>query len=129
MDFDKENNLSSENDHSCGCGCGCSDNHNNEDGCCGDHDHDGCGCGCGCGHEHGNQYLTLILEDDTKLECQVIGIFESDEHAYIALLHPTEETALLFRYYTDGQNVDIENIEDDAEYEKASKLFMSLYEY
>lgn len=126
MDFDKENNLSSENDHSCGCGCGCSENHNNEDGCCGDHDHDGCGCGCGCGHE--NRYLTLVLEDDTKLECQVIGIFESDEHAYIALLHPTEETALLFRYYTDGQNIDIENIEEDAEYEKASKLFMSLYE-
>ena len=137
MDLNNENySNSSEKEHSCGCGC--SDHHENDccgghdhdhDDCgCGGHDHDDCGCGCGCGHDHENQYLTLLLEDDSELKCQVLGIFESSGNSYIALLHPTEETVFLFRCYTkEDQTIDIEEIEDNEEYEAVSKLFLSLY--
>lgn len=135
MDLNNENNSnSSEKEHSCGCGC--SEHHESD--CCGGHDHDDCGCGghdhnhddcgCGCGHDHENQYLTLLLEDDSELKCQVLGIFESNGNSYIALLHPTEETVFLFRCYTkEDQTIDIEEIEDNEEYESVSKLFLSLY--
>ena len=39
-------------------------------------------CGCGCNdHEHDDdimETMTLTLEDDTELECGVIGVFEVD---------------------------------------------------
>ena len=125
MDFENKKDAGcSENEHSCGCGC--SDSNKND--CCGDHDHDDCGCGCGCEHDHGNQYLTLLLEDDSEMRCQILGTFENDGHSYIALLHPTEETVFIFRcIINENQTIDIEEIEDDGEYEAASKLFMSLY--
>jgi len=121
--MDSENEIKS-NGADCGCGCGCSGQHGSEEECCGGRDD----CGCGCEHDHENQYLTLVLEDDSELRCRVIGTFESDGRSYIALLHPTDGTAFLFRYTShEDRSIDIEEIEDDAEYEKVSSLFMSLY--
>ena len=121
-------NHNHEHEHEYGCGCGDHD-HEHECGCgCGDDHNDECGCGCGCGHEHGQRYLTLVLEDDTELKCPVIAIFEVNDRDYIALLHPIEDTVLLFRLYAheDG-TVDIDEIEDDAEFELVSNTFTSRY--
>ena len=135
MDLDnKKETGSSASEHSCGCGCsehGENDNcggHDHDECGCGGRDHDECGCGCGCGHDHETQYLTLLLEDNSELKCQVLGLFENSGNTYISLLHPTEETVFLFRCYTrENQTIDIEEIEDNAEYETVSKLFLSLY--
>ena len=53
-------------------------------------------CGCGCGHEHDHDHedcccedadmIYLTLDDDTELECQILGVFEVGEQEYIALL-------------------------------------------
>ncbi len=65
--------------------CGCSEEKHNSDGCgCGgDHNHQ-----ASCGHDHEHHSVTLVLQDDTELECPVVDAFEINEQQYIALLHP-----------------------------------------
>lgn len=132
----EKHNHEHKHDHECGCGG--NHEHEHECGCGGNHDHDhecGCGCGdsnegcgCGCGHEHGHRYVTLVLEDDTELKCPVISVFEVNEKQYIALLHPVEETVLLFRLYANEDGtIDIDEIEDDAEFELVSNTFTANY--
>jgi uncharacterized protein YrzB (UPF0473 family) len=101
-----------------------------------------CGCsnncheGCDCGHEHSHEHehdehdvVTLILDDNSELKCPVIDIFDIEEQSYIALLHPVEETVLLYRFtdYEDG-TIEIDTIEDDAEFERVSSTFNALNE-
>lgn len=102
-------------------------------------DHDNCdcsgncneGCGCGCGHDHDHEgdhdYVTLVLEDDSELQCPIIDIFDIEEQDYIALLHPVDETVLLYRFadYEDG-TIEIDTIEDEAEFERVSSTFNAL---
>ena len=74
MDIDNEKNSScSLNEHE----CGCDEKKCNEKDCCEDKSNEGCGCGCGCGcgDGPGNKYITIVLEDNSELECQVLGIF------------------------------------------------------
>ena len=127
MDIGKENKpCCSENEQVCEC-----DAHQNSDQCNENQDSGGCscGCGCGCGDGPGNQYVTLVLEDESELECQVLGIFGCDNHTYIALLHPIEETVLLFRYiFNPDRTIGLEDIVDDEEYEMVSKLFVAMHE-
>ena len=123
-----------DHDNSEGCGCGGHDQEN-KDGCCGgDHDHDhGDGCGCG-GHDHDHEHphhsVTLTLEDDTELDCPIIDAFEINEQQYMALLHPVDETVLLYRFFEneDDDTLELETIESDDEFELVSKTFMSLQE-
>lgn len=101
-----------------------------EGGCCGghghhhDHDHS---------HEHhdhehqAHDIVTLELEDGTELSCPVMDLFDVDEKTYIALLHPIEETVLIYQFfdYEDG-SIELTTIEDDAEYAAVSKAFLEL---
>ncbi len=82
---------------------------------------------CGCGHDHEHEHeqehdtVSLTLDDGTKLECPIIDIFEVEGKNYIALLHPVDEMALLYKFfdYEDG-TIEVTAIEDDAEFEKVS---------
>ena len=107
-------------------------NHNHEqvDCCCGhDHEHEQVDCCCGHDHEHEHQFMTLVLEDDTELECAVIGIFDVDDNSYIALLPTGEEEVMLYRYIEeDEENFELENIGDDQEFEKVENTFFELME-
>lgn len=86
---------------------------------------------CGCGHDHdhdheGHNSVTLELEDGTELICPIIDLFEVNDQEYIALFHPIDESALLYRFhdYDDG-TIEITSLEDD-EYDVVSKRFMAL---
>ena len=119
IETDKAQNFSTD-EHECGCDGhdNCQDSH--DDGC-------GCGCGCGCGDGPGTQYLTVI-ENDSELKCQILGIFGCDGHTYIAVLHPIEETVILFRYnFNPDRTIGIEDIVDDNEYEMVSRLFVAMH--
>ena len=128
MEIENENKLCcSEQEHECGC-----ENHQSSEkelskdedsaGC-------GCGCGCGCGDGPGDQYLTIKLEDESELECKILGIFGCGGHTYIAVFHPIEETVLIFRYiFNEDRTISVEDIEDDEEYEAVSKLFVAMHE-
>ena len=77
----------------------------------------------------GTVTVTLTLEDDSELECEVITVFSAVGREYIALLpmEGAEEgtgNVFLYRYIEkDGEEPTLENIEDDDEFEAASEAF------
>lgn len=81
---------------------------------------------CDCGEEMETMFLTL--EDDTEVECAILGIFEVDEKEYIALLPLEDETVLIYEYHELEDDIELGLIEDDEEFEKVSNAFYDLYE-
>jgi len=77
--------------------------------------------------------VTLTLDDDSELICDVIATFPATvngkEQMYIALL-PTDATPeseiFLYRFLEDGEDIDLQNIEDDEEFEIVSDAFDEL---
>ena len=49
-------------------------------------------------HEHEHAHIYLTLEDDTELECHVIGTFEVDDVEYIALTPVDGEKGEIYLY-------------------------------
>lgn len=82
-----------------------------------------------------DQTITLTLEDDTEVECAVIAIFPVDDNQYMALL-PVEEVGdistdevFIYRYTPsddDSDDVNLETIESDEEYDKVADAFDEL---
>lgn len=79
--------------------------------------------------ENEELFVTLELDDDTELECQVIMIFEVNDRDYIALL-PTEGEeyengeVYLYRYEEDADGEpSLDNIESEEEYEMVADAF------
>lgn len=95
-----------------------------------------CGCGCGCGHDHDEEIMDLetmflTLDDDTEMECGILGVFEVDGLSgkeYIALLPLEDETVLLYEYKEADGEIELNVIEDDAEFDKVSDAFYDMYE-
>lgn len=87
---------------------------------------------CGCGHDHEEmeemETMTLTLEDDTELECGIIGVFEVDGIEYIALLPEDDDTVLIYQYNENGEEVELSLIEGDDVFEKVSAAFDELWE-
>lgn len=85
---------------------------------------------CDCNENHQDleelETMTLILEDDRELECYVLGVFACNSKDYIALLPTEEEDVLLYRYQEEGEEVILENIEEDDEYDEVSEAFVQL---
>ena len=77
--------------------------------------------------------VTLTLDDDSTVECAIVGIFDAGEKEYIALL-PLDENGqnedgevYLYRYTKDAAgNPKLYIIELDEEYEIASDAFDEL---
>ncbi len=93
-------------------------------------------CGCGCGHDHDHEEMEmetmfLTLDDDTEVECGVLGVFDVEGiegKEYIALLPLEDETVLLYEYKEEDGEIVLDMIEDDAEFEKVSDTFYDLFE-
>ena len=102
--------MNNKHDENCGC------NHELE------HDDH---CGCGCDDEMDLIYLTL--DDDTELECNVLGTFEVDDYEYIALVPVDDDQVFLYRYEEDEEGIDLIDIEDDEEFEIVSEAFYTLF--
>ena len=87
-------------------------------------------CGCGCGHDHEHEEdvmdletMFLTLDDDTEMECGILGVFEVEGlegKEYIALLP--------FEYKEVGDEIELNVIEDDDEFDKVSNAFYDMYE-
>ena len=75
--------------------------------------------------------VTLTLDNDEELECDVLTIFETDARQYIALLpvnadEDSEDGQIyLYRLIDNGEGEEpgLENIVDDDEFERASEAF------
>lgn len=79
--------------------------------------------------------ITLTLDNGKELECKVISIFQAGKDDYIALLpiedmQKEEGEVILFKYYAMGNNdeIRVENIETDEEFQNALKKFDELIE-
>ncbi|MFV0313892.1 MAG: DUF1292 domain-containing protein [Anaerotignum sp.] len=91
---------------------------------------------CGCGHDHdeeemGLETMFLTLDDDTEMECGILGVFEVEGVAgkeFIALLPLEDETVLLYEYKEIGEEVELNVIEDDALFDKVSEAFNELFD-
>ena len=86
-------------------------------------------CHDGCCEEETMDVITITLEDDSEVDCYVIMTYELDGKDYIALLPEDADEILLYSYkeLEDG-DLELDNIEDDAEFEKAAEAFHALYE-
>nr|WP_288741756.1 DUF1292 domain-containing protein [uncultured Mediterraneibacter sp.] len=82
-------------------------------------------------NENESLTVTLTLENNEKLECAVLNIFEADEKEYIALL-PLDENGdntdgqiYLYRFIDNGEEEEpgLENIEEDEEFDRVSAIF------
>ena len=98
-------------------------------------------CGCGCGHDHDHDMeelneeldtITLTLDDDTELQCSILGVFDVEgieDKEYIALLPEDDETVLIYQYNElENDEIELLTIEDDDEFDKVSAAFDSLFD-
>lgn len=119
MDKNNEKSFQS-NDEYCGeCGCGVN---------CNDHDHE---------HDHYELdydemedfgIIHLTLDDDTELDCNVLGIFEVEDDEYIALLPEGEEEVLIYKYIElDNDEFDLLPIVDEDEFDVVAEAFELLF--
>ena len=82
---------------------------------------------CNCDEELDCNTVTLTLEDDTELVCDIICTFPCQDKTYIALLpQDAGEDGEVFLYQLkesdDGED-ELIHIEDDAEFEAVSDAF------
>lgn len=73
--------------------------------------------------------VTLTLEDDTEIVCDVLAIFPCNDKEYIALLPVEDEDSEIFLYRfieNETGEPDLQDIEDDDEYEAVADAFDEL---
>ena len=121
MSSDKNDKLNHEHEHECECG----HDHDHECDCEHEHDHE-----CGCGHDHHHQHTVAItFEDGTELDCPILDVFEANGQEYIALLHPVEETVMIYHFFdNEDGTIELTSIEDDAEYDEVYNALMALFD-
>lgn len=84
-------------------------------------------------HDEEMEIMTLTLDDDTELDCAVIGIFEVEEKNYIALIPlvdegEEEEEVLIYEYNEiDEEEFELTLIEKEEDFELVSEAFYALY--
>lgn len=86
-----------------------------------EHEH---GPGCGCGETN---TITIEFDDDTSVECEILGTFEADGKEYIALLKQDEsEEILIYGFKEHEDDVELIDIEDEEEFQKAADVLDEL---
>ena len=69
------------------------------------------------------ELVTLTYDDESELECEVLGTFDIDETTYIALTPNDEDSDEVYIFIYDGNIIEIE---DDEEYEAAASEFEAI---
>lgn len=76
--------------------------------------------------------ITLYLENNQEVECDILAIFPYQERFYIALMPKTslegyeEGEYFLYRYASDGDNIELSDIESEEEWEAVEDQFEEL---
>lgn len=104
----------------------CCNGHHHHDHAHHNHDHDE---GCGCGHHHHEEVetITLTTDDGEELNCTILGTFDVDDKQYIALLPEDSEDVFIYGFSEAEDDIKLEKIESDEEYDKAGEAFMALW--
>ena len=72
--------------------------------------------------------VELTLDNDEIIECAILTVYEAAGKEYIALLPLEDETVLLYEYKEVGDEIELNVIEDDDEFDKVSNAFYDMYE-
>ena len=73
--------------------------------------------------------ITLTLDDGTEQEFAIVAVFDLDDQEYCAICPIVdgdivdEESITFFRYGEDGEEVTLDEIEDEDEYARVSREF------
>ena len=76
--------------------------------------------------------ISLLLDDGIEIECDILAIFPVKEQFYVALMPQTaidgyeEGEYFLYRYWSDGENTTLSDIESEEELEAAEDRFEEL---
>jgi len=73
--------------------------------------------------------ITLTLEDDSELLCDILAVFPCDDKEYIALLpvDGDEEDVFLYQFIAHSEDdVELLNIENDDEFDNVCEAFDAL---
>ena len=74
--------------------------------------------------------ITLFLDDNTEMECDISAIFQVEDKDYIALTpiydYETEEVFLYRLSHIGDDDLNLENIVDDLEFECVAEAFEEL---
>ncbi len=82
--------------------------------------------------EYTEDTISILLDDGKEVECDILAIFEVRSQFYVALLPQTpiegyeEGEYFLYRYSSDGDNVELSDIETDEEWEAVEDKFEEL---
>jgi len=85
---------------------------------CNDHDHD---------HNDADETITLTLDDGSEVVCEVLGNFNLEGVDYIALMPEDDDEVLIYRYKQEGDQIALEAIESDEEFNTVSEAFDELF--
>lgn len=85
-------------------------------------------CGCDHDHDHGENMIYLTTEEGEEMACAVLGVFDFEGQEYIALLPENTETAFIYGFNEDGEEIELTRIEDEDHYQKVSDVFMSIWD-
>ncbi|MBN2829052.1 MAG: DUF1292 domain-containing protein [Candidatus Cloacimonetes bacterium] len=86
-------------------------------------------CGCGCEHDHCDDemndqfFIDMELEDGSTVSCEVLGTIELEGVNYIAVLPEKSETFWVYRYTEVEDDLQLDNITDEAEFKKVVDTF------
>ncbi|MCI2062735.1 MAG: DUF1292 domain-containing protein [Eubacteriaceae bacterium] len=71
------------------------------------------------------EMITLEFDDDTSVECEIMGVFDVDGKEYIALIPDDDSDDVYIYGYTEvtDDEFNITDIEDEAEFEKVTAVF------
>lgn len=91
---------------------------------------------CGCGHDHDHEEMELetmflTLDDDTEMECGILGVFEVEGvvgKEFIALMPLEDETVLLYEFKEVDDEIELNVIEEDELFDKVSAAFDELFD-
>jgi hypothetical protein len=72
--------------------------------------------------------VELELEDGTIEECEVLDVIEVEGKSYVALLPLDKDEYYVYGVVEDGDEVEILNIENEEEYEKAVRAFEEYFD-
>lgn len=75
-----------------------------------------------------NETIDLVLEDGSNITCDVIGIFEIEDTQYIALGEPDSDNILFYIYREKGDEIYLDNIQDEDEYKEVVDIFTDLFD-
>jgi uncharacterized protein YrzB (UPF0473 family) len=76
--------------------------------------------------------ITLLLDEGKEVECDILAIYDVNGQFYAALMPHTpvegyeDGEYFIYRYQSDGENVELSNIESDEEWEIAEDKFEEL---